>query len=84
MTKKTTKEIESNEVQVKVTAPVELTHSAFSIVYGSNGFKVVKIGFNPLTGDVGAIESVIDNVGKEQSQDVFKINVAKEIFLKQG
>lgn len=63
---------------------VELTHSAFTLVRVKNRYSLLKIDLNPETNDVGAIEVVKDDMGKEEAQEVFKIHVARDIFMRQG
>ena len=62
----------------------ENPHSAFSVVKIAGRYALLRILLNPETNVVGEIEVVKDDMGKEESQEVFKINVAREIFMRQG
>ena len=62
----------------------ENPHSAFTVVRANGRYSLLRILLNPETNTVGEIEIVKDDMGKEESQEVFKINVAREIFMRQG
>jgi len=83
------KKIEVKEVdQVASPSKAELLgenpHAAFTVVRTNGRYSLLRILLNPETNVVGEIEVVKDDMGKEESQEVFKINVAREIFMRQG
>ena len=62
----------------------ENPHSAYTVVRANGRYSLLRILVNPARNTVGEIEIVKDDMGKEESQEVFKINVAREIFMRQG
>ena len=62
----------------------ENPHSAYTVVKIAGRYSLLRILLNPETNVVGEIEVIKDDMGKEESQEVFKINVAREIFMRQG
>lgn len=78
---------EDSQTQVSGTVTKDLgenPHSAFSVVRANGRYSLLRVLINPDTNTVGEIEVVKNDMGKEESQEVFKINVAREIFMRQG
>lgn len=61
----------------------EFTNSAYSVVKVGNRYSVLRIMLNPVENIVGEIEIVKDDMNKQEAEEIFKINVAREIFMKQ-
>lgn len=82
-------EVKENNPQTQVSGTVEKDlgenpHSAYTVVKIAGRYSLLRILLNPETNVVGEIEVIKDDMGKEESQEVFKINVAREIFMRQG
>lgn len=83
-------EVKEDNSQEQVSGPTktdllgENPHSAYTVVKIAGRYSLLRILLNPETNVVGEIEVVKDDMGKEESQEVFKINVAREIFMRQG
>lgn len=82
-------EVKEGNSQTQVSGTVERDlgenpHSAYTVVKIAGRYSLLRILLNPETNVVGEIEVVKDDMGKEESQEVFKINVAREIFMRQG
>jgi hypothetical protein len=66
-----------------VAGEVELTHSAISMVKIQPGnYNVVKIRFNPLGNRVGGIEIIKEGANRAEAEEILKLTVAREVFLK--
>lgn len=64
------------------TATPELNNVAFSITKQGHLYSVVRIKFDAETGYTGPVEVIKSEMGKAESEEVMKINVAREIFMK--
>lgn len=86
MNKKTTKGLseENNETHTESVATPTFTHVALSIVKKPGAHNsIVRIQYNPETGEVGKLEVIKKECGKAEAEEIFKINVAREIFAKE-
>lgn len=75
---------ESTKSPTKTELLGENPHSAFSVVKTNGRYSLLRILLNAETNVAGEIEVIKADMGKEESQEVFKINVAREIFMRQG
>lgn len=75
-------EVKQEENSEVVSVAPELTDSAFTMVKLGNRYSVLRVKLNPITNTVGEIELVQDDMNKQQAEEVFKINVARDVFMK--
>ena len=69
---------------VTESAPVELDNSAFTIVKNEYTYSVVKVMVNKEGNQAGKVEIVEAGLSREAAENLFKVQVATEIFLKVG
>lgn len=77
MAKKITQEVEQTEV---VETVQELTHTALSIVKDGQKQSLIRIKYNPTTGDVGSVEVIQESETIGEIQNAFRVAAAKGIF----
>ena len=80
-------EVESAPTELKIGKGIEtpeLTHSAFTIVKNDGLYSVLKVGVAPNEKISGNVEIVQAGLSKEAAENLFKVRVAHEVFLKQG